>query len=316
MMHRDVNSMDGERVFAGLDIGGTKTAMMVCQGSRIKMERVFPSLSDLSRLGESMEACLQECGLSFRDVDAMAVGVPGRVDPHTGLVMDAPGLGWQNLSLQQKLFRFLPFPCVVENDITMALIAEITGGKAQGQEDVVFLAIGTGVGSAILANGQMIGGSDSSAGEIGYCIFEGDLKTPVENPDGQFGMLENKMSGRALAENTAAFGISPQVLFAEYDHSDAARRKVVDHFLRRLSIAIANMVNILNPNMVILGGGVSESLEGFLNGIRQQVSQLTPIPVRIEISSFYNRAGMIGACRRAQMLFEKEQSRSRMTAAV
>lgn len=316
MKQQDAMALSRERIFVGLDVGGTKTALMVEKGGEILKEATFPSTPHVGELKRAIESHLKSCGLSLEDVGALAMGIPGRVDPDAGLVIDAPALGWKDFSLQQKLFSSLPIPCVAENDITMSLIAESTLGKAKGQSDVIFLAIGTGVGSAILANGSILSGAAHSAGEIGYCIFDSDVTPCFQNRDGCFGPLESKISGKALEKAAGKLGTTPQELFRTYPSGDPARDQVIDRFLTRLSITIANMTSILNPHLVVLGGGVSESLGGVLEIIRGQVADCTPLPVQVEISSFYNRAGAIGACQRAKLLWEKEKAGGRMTAAV
>lgn len=316
MKQQEAMALSRERTFVGLDVGGTKTALMVEKGGKILREATFPSTPHIGELKRAIESHVKSCGLKMEDVGALAMGIPGRVDPDTGLVIDAPALGWKDFSLQQKLFSSLPIPCVAENDITMSLIAETTLGKARGQSDVVFLAIGTGVGSAILANGSILSGAAHSAGEIGYCIFDSDITPHFQNKDGCFGPLESKISGKALETAAGKLGATPQELFRAYPSGDPARDEIIDKFLTRLAVTIANMTSILNPHLVVLGGGVSESLGGVLETIRERVTACTPLPVRVEISSFYNRAGAIGACQRARLLWEKEQTGGRMTAAV
>ena len=125
-----------------------------------------------------------------------------------------------------------------------------------------------------------------------------------------------KISGKALETAAGKLGATPQELFRAYPSGDPARDEIIDKFLTRLAVTIANMTSILNPHLVVLGGGVSESLGGGLETIRGRGTACTPLPVRVEISSFYNRAGAIGACQRARLLWEKEQTGGRMTAVV
>ena len=316
MKQQKAFSSNSDRIFAGLDVGGTKTAMMLQKNGDILGEWVFPSSPDIGSLRKEIESRLAECGLEIGSLSTLAMGIPGRVNPETGLVIDAPALGWQDYSLQQHLFSSLPIPCVAENDITMSLIAESALGKAKGLSDVVFLSIGTGVGSAIMANGTILSGAGHSAGEIGYCIFTSDISPDFQNSDGRFGPLESKISGRALDAAAQAVGITPQALFRGYPWGDPARDKIVDTFLNRLAVTIANMANILNPSMVVLGGGVSESMGGIMGLLCRKVENFTPLSVQVEISSFLNRAGAIGACQRARLLWEEKKNQARMTAAV
>ncbi|MHB8962032.1 MAG: ROK family protein [Saccharofermentanales bacterium] len=284
----------------GIDIGGTKTLMILRSLSgTILYEQTFPSTNDCAVLKSRIEECIRMCSLTPDDIKGLAIGVPGRIIPDRQLVVDAPGLGWKNFSLAEELFRFLPFPCTVENDGTMALIAETSSGKATNIRNCLTIVIGTGLGSAFMADGHIIVGAHHSAGEIGYCIFE-DTEELIQNKAGHFGFLESKISGSAL-ENSL-IGMTPQELFTNYDTQTDETRSIVDMFLYKLSITIANLVSILDPGTVIIGGGVSRSLEPFIGTIRDHVGRLTPIESTIEISTFFNRAGAIGACIRAERI--------------
>ncbi|MHB1453486.1 MAG: ROK family protein [Saccharofermentanales bacterium] len=292
------NAGEGAEAVIGIDIGGTKTLMILRSLSgTVLFEQSFPSSHDCMALKSRIEEGIRAGGLNPGEIRGLAIGVPGRIIPEKQLVVDAPGLGWKNLSLTEELFRYLPFPCSVENDGTMALIAETDSGKATDVRNCLTIVIGTGLGSAFMADGHIIAGAHHSAGEIGYCIFE-DTEEPIHNRSGHFGFLESKISGSALEKSVA--GMTPQELFETYDIQTAAMRGIVDTFIYKLSIAIANLISILDPGTVIIGGGVSRSLEPFIGTIREQVGRLTPIEAVIEISKFFNRAGAIGACIRAE----------------
>jgi len=303
-MNLDLNpqSSDAQKLKAviGIDIGGTKTLIIVRSLSgEILHEQSIPSNRDCLALKSFIDKVIDECGLSSDEIKGLAIGVPGRIDPEKQLVIDAPGLSWKNLSLADELFRYYDFPCRVENDGTMALIAEIASGKAKDTDNCIIIVIGTGLGSAIMVNGRIIAGAHHSAGEIGYCIFEDNVKDKIQNRAGKFGFLESRISGTALEGKIS--GMTPQELFATYHTQSNDNREIVDAFIYRLSVTIANLVSILDPGTVLIGGGVSQSLEPFIGIIRVNVAKLTPIETQIEISGYFNRAGAIGACIRAEM---------------
>jgi glucokinase len=156
---------------------------------------------------------------------------------------------------------------------------------------MIFIAIGTGVGSAIIANGSLIQGSDYMAGEIAYLVSEEGISGGHSNAFGDFGSYENKISGSALSRH----GESAQVVFEKYAIGDEKAIPIINKFVTDLSIGIANMVSLLNPRKVIIGGGVSGSLPIVLESIRSAVARLTPIPTTIELSSLGEEAGAIGA---------------------
>ena len=227
-------------------------------------------------------------------VSAMGLGVPGRVLQKS--VVDAPALQWRNIDLGKLFFPAFPFPCILENDVRLALYAEIAGGCATGKSNVLFLAIGTGLGGAVFADGKLLSGSLGSAGEIGYFAESGDIRDSVRIKEGDFGCLEKRVSGTAITAKAAESGITPQELFNRAAEKQPECLAAVHDFLRPLSAAIATSISLLNPELVILGGGVSESLEPFLQDIKHYVFSVVPIPSEIVISSFHNHAGALGAC--------------------
>lgn len=286
-----------ERCYIGIDIGGTKTLMMVQQESKIIFEKRVDSTPELPRIHDMILECVEAAGDA--PIGGLAIGVPGRVDCVQGRVIDAPSLMWHDVSLRDELFTDFHFPCAVENDAKMALYGECGMGEAGSSDHVVFITIGTGLGSAIKMSGQMLDGASFSAGEIGYCVFDPADVMPWGNREMEFGALERRVSGSALTAAARRMGMTAhEMLHAKTSEAQAQTRQ----FLDRLAVTIANMVSILNPEYVILGGGVSESLGGHLDYIRKRVTYLTPMPVKILLSQFQNRAGALGACYRARLL--------------
>ncbi|MGN0746955.1 MAG: ROK family protein [Aristaeellaceae bacterium] len=286
-----------EPCYIGIDIGGTKTLLIVQQADRIIYEKRVDSTSDLSHLRSMVLECV--AAAQGAPIGGLAIGVPGRVDRFHGRVIDAPALMWNELSLQDELFSGFDFPCTVENDARMALYGECSTGALKDSQNVVFIAIGTGLGSAIMMGGQLLDGAGFSAGEIGYCVFDPMDAALCRNRETEYGALERSVSGSALTEAARLLGITAsEMLSSPQPDAQAQTRR----FLDKLSVTIANLVCILNPEYVVLGGGVSESLEEHLDYIRSRVAQLTPMHVEILLSQFRNRAGALGACYRARML--------------
>ncbi len=298
-----------ERCYIGIDIGGTKTLMMVQQGNSILFEKRVDSTPSIPRIRDMILACVEAA--AGAPIGGLAIGVPGRVDCIQGRVIDAPSLRWHDVSLRDELFADFDFPCTVENDAKMALYGECGMGEVGNSDHVVFITIGTGLGSAIKMSGHMLDGACFSAGEIGYCVFDPADVAPSGNRETEFGALERHVSGSALTAAAHRLGMTAhEMLHAQTPEARAQTRQ----FLEKLAVTIANMVSILNPEYVILGGGVSESLGEHLDEIRTRVAYLTPMPVHILLSQFRNRAGALGACYRARMLSasanqeEKERS--------
>jgi len=274
----------------GIDVGGTqiKGGVVREDGAILRFrsvptpreggEAVFEALLDLVR---SLLANGE--GAAF-----VGVGVPGWVDGRTGMVGHAPNLVWRNVPLRDRLARALPLPVAVENDANVALLGELWRGAARGAEWVLFFALGTGVGGAILAEGKLLRGARGFAGEFGHIPVRregGDLCSC-----GKRGCLETEASGRAIARRgheAAETGRSPylaEVLAREgrisarhvaeaASRGDAAAREIFGQAAEALAFVVGGLVNALNPERVVVGGGVSRAGEVLFSPLREALSR-------------------------------------------
>ncbi|PLR75925.1 ROK family transcriptional regulator [Bacillus sp. V3-13] len=275
----------------GLDIGGTKILVVITDlDGSIEFREKFPTTSNTDKIIEIIKQSIHKAGLSESDVIAMGVGVPG-ITTKDGIVVDAPALKWTNLELKSEMQANFDFPVFINNDVNCAALGERWLGSGENSDDIFFIAIGTGVGSAIVANGELIQGFDSRAGEIAYNISETDIKEGQENKLGEFGVFEKKISGSALQKHCNP----PERLFTEYAKGSKAETEIIENFILQLSINIANVVNLLNPEFVIIGGGVSESMGVVIEKIQESVERLTPIKTKIGLATLGGDAGGLGA---------------------
>lgn len=290
----------------GVDLGGTKTCILIAgpEGETL-CERYTTTRADPGALAVQVGGCIRQAGLCEADVDAMGIGVAGRVDPVRGVVLDAPALYWLEYPLLEKLAGLFPFPVFINNDVRMALMGERTSPGYRDVDDMAFVSIGTGLGCAFLSGGHILSGADNSAGEVGYLITDGDLKHGMLNSQNAFGTTEARVSGSALDQQAQVLGMSNGQLFEEYANGGAPAA-AVDRFVDALCVVIANIVSMLNPRLVVLGGGVSNSLHGLLPAINQKVATLTPIHTQVCISRLGNRAGAVGACVYGRACVNKE----------
>lgn len=276
----------------GVDIGGTKILIYIAdtQGNVIHKQKV-ETTSDYYQIYEYINESLKSADLVKEQVVSIGFGVPGITDSLTGTVIDSPALKWKNEPFKEKMQQYFDCPIFVNNDVNCAAQGERWVGSARNIEDFVFIAIGTGVGSAIFSNGAIVQGDQFMAGEIGYLLGDGDLSQVNTNSLGEFGIFEQKTSGTALSRH----GYEPKILFQNYQTGEADAVMIVKQFITDLSIAIANVASLLNPRKVIIGGGVSSSMSSILDLLRLKVSQFTPIPVFIELSALGEESGAIGA---------------------
>lgn len=249
-------------------------------------------------ISEHITECLRVADISLDQVAAIGFGVPGIANSEEGTVIEAPALHWNHVPFREKMRRYFDKPIFVDNDVNCAALGERWLGSARNSNDFVMVAIGTGVGSAIMANGSLVKGNDYMAGEVAYMVMEQDVLGNRSNSFGDFGLFEKKISGVALSQH----GTLPHELFERFARGDEKSVSIIQRFVADLSIGIANMVSMLNPQKVILCGGVSQSLPAVLERIRSTVASLTPIPTTIELTSIGEEAGAIGAI---ALAFEK-----------
>ncbi|QMV44028.1 ROK family protein [Cohnella cholangitidis] len=293
MKRNDAQPTQAEQLYGvGVDIGGTKIMITIAnQAGDIMYKKKMNTSGDIDVISMHITECLIAAAISMDQVAAIGFGVPGIANSEEGTVIEAPALQWNHVPFREQMQRYFDKPIFVDNDVNCAALGERWLGSARNTNDFVVVAIGTGVGSAIIANGSLVKGSNYMAGEVAYMVMEQDVLDNGINAFGDFGQFEKKISGVALSQ----YGTLPQELFEQYARGDEKSIPIIQQFVTDLSIGIANMVSMLNPQKVILCGGVSQSLSGVLELIRSTVSNFTPIPTMIELTSIGEEAGAIGA---------------------
>ena len=267
----------------GIDLGGTKmlTALIdknhkisskVKEKTKVeKGEKYF-----LETLLDSVQQLLDEAGLKARDLAGIGIGVPGVVDGRQGMVISAPNVAFmQDYPLGAKLKKLLGIPVVLENDVNAGLYGEYRFGAAKGHRHVVGIFIGTGIGGALILNGELYRGTSGAAGELGHMFV--DAFGP-KCGCGKTGCLEALAGRMAIASEAAVLAAKQQaphlfdlagtsvseiksgVLAKSIRLGDRAIRDLVQSKARLVGGVAANIVNLLNPDLIVLGGGVVEAL--------------------------------------------------------
>lgn len=275
----------------GMDIGGTKILTTITDlAGEVRHSRRVPTTNRVEELAQLALDTIREAGLEERDVIGLGVGVPGTVTAE-GVVIQAKALRWANFDLRQELGSRLPFPLFIGNDVNCAAMGERWLGSGDNADNLFFIAIGTGIGSAIICNGELVNGCRNRAGEICYFTSRQDVESRNYNHFGEQGVLEKKVSGTALSRH----GFPSKDLFRAYSQGDENASVIIRDFILDLSVAIANAVSLLNPEKVVIGGGVSESMSVIIDEIRQTVESLTPIRTDVHLASLGGNAGALGA---------------------
>jgi predicted NBD/HSP70 family sugar kinase len=241
-------------------------------------------------------------------LQGLAIGVPSPVHPITGLVSFANNLpGWKNIDLRRELARAFRIPVRVENDANAAALGEHWRGVARGTASFVFVALGTGIGSGVFLNGKLYTGRTGSAGEL----FRLHVEWPRWQEDfGDTGYFESHASGLGIAaagrELKSALGTAggeglsegrdARFVFDSFHRGDPQARVVLEKIFTILGVGIANLVSVLDPDLIVIGGGVAKGAPEFmLARVEEVVRTIHPDPPPIRLSALEDKAQTYGA---------------------
>ena len=280
--------------FLGVDVGGTKVAVAAVEGSEARHAIEYPTpLDSTGALLTRIEEAVREVAAQAGDPAAIGVGVPSQVEWATGTVLASVNIPLAEVPLREELGRRFGVPVYVDNDASCAALAE---AQAIGATELVMLTLGTGVGGGIVTGGRIFRGAHGLGGELGHVVVEAD---GPECPGGgcpNRGCLEALCSGTALER---AAGMKGREVVQAARDGDADARAHVDRLGRYLGIGISNMVNAFQPEMVVIGGGLSAAADLFLDtAVAEAGSRALPAlweRVIVQVAQAGNAAGVIGA---------------------
>jgi glucokinase len=291
-----------DTVFVGVDVGGTKVLAIALGASgddRVVGEARLPTPGKGEELIDAIcDAASRATKEAGGVLGAMAVGVPGLVDAE-GVMRFAANLpGLVELPLRKIFGDRMGVPVLVDNDANVAAWAERCLGAGAGADDLLMVTIGTGIGGGIVLGGSLYRGAHGMAGEIGHTVVQLDGE-PCQC--GQKGCWERYASGTALGRiaRDAGFDSSEQVV-VRAGEGDETALEVMNTFTRWMAIGLAGLVNILDPSVVVLGGGLIEAGDLLLHPLREWMGKLIEgsehrPPVPILAATLGERAGAIGA---------------------
>lgn len=301
--------------FIGVDVGGTKIAAWLCDAAFVSLaERIYPtpaSAKPLSNIpitaeteGEGRNALISaiihvckelqdEASHHNLVVSAIGIGSAGQIDTRSGIVLDANEnlVGWRGTPLARLVEEALHIPVFVENDVRAMALAECTLGAGKDYEHVLCITVGTGIGGAIVLNRQVWHGEHFSAGEIGYLYA-----TPDHT-------IEEIASGAALERHYQAQTHNPemkslQTIAQQATNGDEIARDVIERGARLLGNVLAPVIALLDPQAVVVGGGMTEMDTLWWQPFVQTIQQFRLASVQqtpLLKATFGTRAGMIGA---------------------
>jgi glucokinase len=310
----------------GVDLGGTKMLVGVVDSEQqIHYEGMESSIGlSEDRLVEDLAAELQEAKTARPNVRAAGLGIPATIDRQRGVAIHAVNLDITDVPVRDEMRKRLGLPVFIDNDGNVAALAEFLYGAGRGARNVVMLTVGTGIGGGLILNGEVFRGSTGAAAELGHIVIEED-GPPCQGNCPNHGCVESLASGTAIAKAgkaaaerapDSALGkaladgpIAGRTVTELALAGDGPAREVVAEAGRHLGVALCSLANIFDPDVFVIGGGVSAVGNFLLDPAREElrVRALPPqnqTPVRlVELGP---EAGMIGAAAMALIELDKE----------
>ena len=315
-----------KQMIVGVDLGGSKINVILSDSSgNIKERDLRDTLAHegpeavIKRIIESIKQVA-----SGADIAGIGIGAAGACETSTGVITLSPNLpGWHNIPLKDIIQREFSLPTYLDNDATVAALGEHYFGGGVGIENLVYVTVGTGIGGGIIIGGQLYRGASGSAGEIGHMTI--DINGP-RCPCGNIGCWETLASGTALAreavrqveagtpttilnfaggdpragrEGGSTKKVSAQSVFLAAQDGDRLAKELISRTGYYLGVGLVNLVNIFNPQLVLIGGGLSQMgpllLDPAIKVVKEHAFELPARAVRIELARLGADAGAMGA---------------------
>lgn len=306
----------------GIDLGGTNIVAAVVDDSKkiiatakVKTNMPRPAEDIVEDMIKTAEAACKSAGITVDDVDSIGVGSPGAIDPVNGVVCYANNLGFYNVPMKKMFEERTGKPFYIENDANAAAYGEYIAGAGKGTNDFIAITLGTGVGGGVIIGGKIFAGSNYAGAELGHTVIciDGEMCTC-----GRQGCWEAYASATALIRQTKQAmikypeskmwemcegkleNVSGITAFNAMREGDEAGKRVVDRYIEYVSIGVANNINIFQPDMLCIGGGISkegdtliEPIKAFVKG--ENYARNIEKKTEIKAAALGNDAGIIGA---------------------
>lgn len=306
----------------GVDLGGTNIkAGAVDDQGRILLQNTRPTLVDrgvepiIHDIIQQIEELIEDTKTTIEQIQSIGIGVPGLVEAGSGRVIYVTNLFWRDVPLGERLKEHFKRPVYVDNDATVAALAEKIAGSTMGIQNAVTITLGTGVGGGMIVNNQVYRGQHGWGSEIGHMVVGENF---YNCNCGQEGCLETFVSATAIIKYARkrieegfvdtlilekAGGdlekIQAKTVFDAARQGDPLGLEVFQRFIKYLSLGIVNLYNILDPERIVIGGGISKAGDFILAPLREEVQKRTFSKEvaygDIVIAELGNEAGIIGA---------------------
>ncbi len=311
----------GKALVIGVDLGGTKVATAAADLDGLLLAKVIEPTRPERGIGAVIETIVDtikeaatSAGASKSDIRSVGIGSPGPIDPKAGVVVFAPNLMWHNVPIVELLESELDLPVCLENDANVAALGEYRFGAGRKSSNMVYITVSTGVGGGLILDGEIYAGSFGMAGEVGHmtiaddgplcgCGNQGCLEALAAGPaiarkaqacilHGQETIMTDMVSGRLEEITSKTVGEAAAA-------GDILAKEIVDKAAEYLGIGIANLINVINPDTIVIGGGVSNMGELLLQPLRRATQRraMKAAFEKVEIvkAELGSDAGVVGA---------------------
>lgn len=313
----------------GIDLGGTKILIgllekesgKVVSHIKKKTKKEKGPENIVRKMVEGVEELLEESGKSFTEISSIGIGSAGQIDRKNGIIIGAPNLDCYNLNLKEILQNKFNIPVFVGNDVEVATIGEQKFGAGKGCADFVCVFVGTGIGSAIVKNGHIIYGATGTAGELGHIIVDLNGRPCACGAHGCLeayasrSAIETRIEGALKKGRKSCISeyleegkaITSSMIRKSIEREDELVTQCVSEASEYLSGGLASVINLINPELIILGGGLIEAVDYFYKQtIKKAKSKSLSVPaekIRFSKTILGDYSGVIGAA----LLDEREE---------
>lgn len=313
----------------GIDLGGTKILIglvekesgKVVSHIKKKTKKEKGPENIVRKMVEGVEELLEESGKSFAEISSIGIGSAGQIDRKNGIIIGAPNLDCYNLNLKEILQNKFNIPVFVGNDVEVATIGEQKFGAGKDCADFVCVFVGTGIGSAIVKNGHIIYGATGTAGELGHIIVDLNGRPCACGAHGCLeayasrSAIETRIEGALKKGRKSCISeyleegkaITSSMIRKSIEREDELVTQCVSEASEYLSGGLASVINLINPELIILGGGLIEAVDYFYKQtIKKAKSKSLPVPaekIRFSKTILGDYSGVIGAA----LLDEREE---------
>ncbi|HIS37381.1 TPA: ROK family protein [Candidatus Scatousia excrementigallinarum] len=305
----------------GIDVGGTNVKIaLVDSDGKIGYSNTIPTRAEMgyeytiNNMKQAIRDLLTETKLSAKDIEGIGFGLPGQVDFKSGIVRLITNIpGWVEIPLAKMIEDEFHIPTRIDNDVRCAALGELNFGAGKGCENLICITVGTGIGSGLIINGKLVRGASNAAGEIGHiklqmhdgpicgCGDTGCLEAFASGPSIVAMAEEYIMGGKSTKYREMANGndITPFIVAEAAKAGDPVARRIFTRMGEYIGIGMASVVNLLNPEKIIVGGGVADAGDILMTPLKETLKKramkIAGETVEVVPAQLGNTAGVIGA---------------------